>query len=595
MLVLGKKFIFTEEQKAYIKENWGKESAHSMKKKFGCTWYAVSTTAQSMGLELPDSKAWSDKEVKTLEKLAKELSIEEIASALQRTPNAIYLKAKKLGIVIYESNRKWTLKETERFCALWGNAPIEDISKELHRSINSLKVRAIRLGLGSMLSNSDLLTISDVVELVGISRDRIARWIPLGLAFKKHKLTDSASYYMISREDLLTFLKDNQEEWDARNVVVGSLGEEEDWLIKKRRNDEVANPLWYRRWSKEDDALFKELWGKIPIEDVSEQLQRTVCSLRCRAVVLKLGPMIRNNTDLLMVSDIAFLLHVTIDRVMDRWFMMGLPLFKKKVSQKMEYYVVSWEDLLCFLEKNLDEWDSRNLEVGALGEEKEWLVQKRKIDILENPLWYRKWMPSDEAELRLLWNHFPIQEIASRLNRTILSVQQKASELNLGKVMLLDDDILTLLDINHLLGISCVRILQVWGKLGLPICRCQDGVFHYYYVTWRNLYLFLENHPEEWNIEALGSGFLEPFWLMRKRADDVIASPTQNKRWTREQDHMAEMMFSNGTDISKIAFYLEKPVKSVVRRLEKLGFDMSFIMVDGDEVVVLDRKKQSSE
>lgn len=31
------KFIFSEEQIQYILNNWGIESAHSMKKRFGCT------------------------------------------------------------------------------------------------------------------------------------------------------------------------------------------------------------------------------------------------------------------------------------------------------------------------------------------------------------------------------------------------------------------------------------------------------------------------------------------------------------------------------------------------------------------------------
>ncbi|MFV0249497.1 MAG: hypothetical protein ACK5HP_00430 [Bacilli bacterium] len=44
----GDRFVFTEEQIKYIIENWGKESAHCMKKKFGCTWYAVKNVAKIM-------------------------------------------------------------------------------------------------------------------------------------------------------------------------------------------------------------------------------------------------------------------------------------------------------------------------------------------------------------------------------------------------------------------------------------------------------------------------------------------------------------------------------------------------------------------
>ena len=33
-----KRFEFTKEQEQYILDNWGIESPHSMKKKFGCSW-----------------------------------------------------------------------------------------------------------------------------------------------------------------------------------------------------------------------------------------------------------------------------------------------------------------------------------------------------------------------------------------------------------------------------------------------------------------------------------------------------------------------------------------------------------------------------
>lgn len=48
------RFQFSEEQKEYIKDNWGKESAHSMKKKFGCSWATVVNAAVALGLDPPN-------------------------------------------------------------------------------------------------------------------------------------------------------------------------------------------------------------------------------------------------------------------------------------------------------------------------------------------------------------------------------------------------------------------------------------------------------------------------------------------------------------------------------------------------------------
>ncbi len=47
-----KKFEFTEEQKEYIINNWGKVSVHSMKNKLGCSWYAVANVAKENNLDL---------------------------------------------------------------------------------------------------------------------------------------------------------------------------------------------------------------------------------------------------------------------------------------------------------------------------------------------------------------------------------------------------------------------------------------------------------------------------------------------------------------------------------------------------------------
>ena len=47
----------------------------------------------------------------------------------------------------------------------------------------------------------------------------------------------------------------------------------------------------------------------------------------------------------------------------------------------MSYYVITWNDLMQFLENNQNEWDSRYIEKNMLGSEPEWLKEKRKSDI----------------------------------------------------------------------------------------------------------------------------------------------------------------------------------------------------------------------
>lgn len=176
------------------------------------------------------SKQWTKEEIETLRILANDYSIIEIAKIMNKTENAIYIKARKLNITLMHNKRKWTLEEEILLKDLWGNKKIEYISKTLKRSIFAIKVKAIRMNLGPMIDNNyDLITVSDISELLNVSRDRITKtWVDLGLNLKKTKLTDNKTYYTVTLKDLMKFLEENQNEWDSRNLEKNMLGLEPD-------------------------------------------------------------------------------------------------------------------------------------------------------------------------------------------------------------------------------------------------------------------------------------------------------------------------------------------------------------------------------
>lgn len=77
-------------------------------------------------------------------------------------------------------------------------------------------------------------------------------------------------------------------------------------------------------------------------------MKRTVFLLKVKAVRMGLGPMVRNNYELITVSDISDLLNVTRDRITTTWVNLGLNLQKKKLTNNMAYYVITWNDLMAF-------------------------------------------------------------------------------------------------------------------------------------------------------------------------------------------------------------------------------------------------------
>lgn len=259
----GKKREFTEDEVQYILSNWGKESPHSMKKKFNCSWYAVCKVAEKQGLEIPTSNEWTAEEIETLKLLSDKYHYSEIAKIMNKTENSIYLKARRLGITLIQDRRKWTKEEEILLSDLWGTKSIETIAKNLKRTVFSLKVKAVRMGLGPMIRNNyDLITVSDMSDLLNVTRDRITTtWVNLGLNLKKKKLTNNMSYYVVTWNDLMEFLENNQNEWDSRVLEKNMLGTEPEWLKEKRLRDVIENPLWYRKWTEDEikqaENLFK--------------------------------------------------------------------------------------------------------------------------------------------------------------------------------------------------------------------------------------------------------------------------------------------------------------------------------------------------
>ena len=280
-----KKFEFSDEQINYILTNWGKESAHSMKEKFGCSWYAICDIAKQNNLEMPKSNEWSDEEIELLKELANKYSYHKIAKIMNKSENAIYLKARKLGITLIQDRRKWTKEEEQILSELWGEKSIEYIAKKLKRTVLSLKMKANKMQLGPMIKNNcELITVNDMTELLNVSRDRIINtWVNLGLQLKKVKLTKNKFYYAITWQNLMDFLKQNQNEWDSRVVEKNMLGPEPKWLQEKRKKDATENPLWYRKYTlkeiKNIELLFKRGKTYQEIATITERSQTSIANI----------------------------------------------------------------------------------------------------------------------------------------------------------------------------------------------------------------------------------------------------------------------------------------------------------------------------
>lgn len=233
------RYQFTEEQIQYIKQNWGKESAGSIAKKFGCSWYILVKVAEQLGLSRPPTK----------------------------------------------NDRLWSKEEEQMLKEMWGYAPIERIAKKLNRSLTAISVRADRLNLGAPKNNNlDYLLISQISNIFQISREQISRkWKNHGLKLYKIKLSEKKFVYGAKVEELLSFLENHQDFFDGRMIEEHILGPEPDWLKEKRKKDFQNPPNLEYYWTKQQEqyALQLLLQGK-DYEEIAEKVGKEPSAVRAK-------------------------------------------------------------------------------------------------------------------------------------------------------------------------------------------------------------------------------------------------------------------------------------------------------------------------
>ena len=174
-----------------------------------------------------------------------------------------------------------------------------------------------------------------------------------------------------------------------------------------------------RAWTKEEEEILQNDWGSYSVEFIASELHRTPSSVKVKATRMKIGSMRENGLDILSIPDLEEMLGVSRSRIQKTWTKLGLILQKRRLSSKASYYYVTWENLLSFLEEHQEEWDSRLVEPYMLGEEFDWLAEKRKKDRDENPLWYRRWTEEEINLVEVLHQRGDsYQEIAQRLQRS---------------------------------------------------------------------------------------------------------------------------------------------------------------------------------
>lgn len=184
-----------------------------------------------------------------------------------------------------------------------------------------------------------------------------------------------------------------------------------------------------KTWSKEDDNYITEKWGNVTVETMAINLGRTEIATYQRAKTLKLGSYREAGGTYISPLQIAELIGKSSGCIY-YWIKTGKLPSRKRKREKRNIHQVDMEDLINFLKENQDLWDSRNLERYGLGEEPEWLKEKRETDIQNSQNKHKEpWSRSDDHRLLELYEEgLSADEIAEKLNRTKTSIIVRLSK-----------------------------------------------------------------------------------------------------------------------------------------------------------------------
>lgn len=177
------------------------------------------------------------------------------------------------------ANRNWTEEDINILKELWGTKTIPQIAKKMGRSINAVKIKSTRLKLGAFKFNSEYLTVTQISRILNIDTHTILdRWIDkYNLKYKLVAPSGVLQFKYVNIDDLLEWLKNNQDKWNSTRLEEYGLGVEPQWLKEKRKTDVDIPKRKSYKWTKQEDQklilYYKQ--GKLTYKQIGEKLNRS--------------------------------------------------------------------------------------------------------------------------------------------------------------------------------------------------------------------------------------------------------------------------------------------------------------------------------
>lgn len=256
-----------------------------------------------------ERRPWTPSDEVFLRNHILDMSVPELAKALHRTINAVYCRMGKLGLKCpshprssrthREDHKKackvWTQEDETYLEDSWGKVSVTGIAKKLDRSPQAVKIRAGRLGLGPALMAGDYITFNQfVIAFQGTQNAggyQIESWIKKrGFPIHTKRVQDS-SFRVVYLDEFWRWAEQHRSFLDFSRMEPLSLGKEPAWVAQQRKIDAVSYANQRKDpWTALEDQRLTYLLKqhKYTWAEISRELRRSAGAIQHRCCDLGL-------------------------------------------------------------------------------------------------------------------------------------------------------------------------------------------------------------------------------------------------------------------------------------------------------------------
>ena len=183
-----------------------------------------------------------------------------------------------------------------------------------------------------------------------------------------------------------------------------------------------------KKWTKEEEEMLMDNWGKLSIETIAKRINRTVDAVELKGRRLQLGwQMTAYSTT--EVSNILGINYRTVYNYMKTGIIEA-----KRDKTKMKRYFSTEKQIKKFMREHQDLWDTRKININLYNRKPRWYLEKEKADREKNTKTMKRY---SDLEIKIAIDRYrrgyTYEEIALEVGRTSSSVYKKLRSVDFGR------------------------------------------------------------------------------------------------------------------------------------------------------------------